>query len=271
MNEGRAPGKAVYIDARSVRVVLDGDAWRIRGLDKADQLVPLRRVDRAVVRNVDEGLMRALLALVEREGTVHFQDGRGTTFAVLQDTRPTSPRWVREWVSMIEEQSGCAPFHWWADVQQRHVWSRVFRRGRPGDYAANRALIVGYIQHYRPDVLVSHEVSELEQLLRAWLQADLNRQGLRPVVEVLRHKECDLVGVLHRCMMLTLLWKYACWRRQKTVAAALPCRDITAFFELQAVAGLRDQLERHISVLHEECRARGKRGHGEGGRLHARK
>lgn len=246
--------KALYLDAEAVRVRLDHDALRIGRPRQADQLIPLRRVGRAVVENPGGELLKACLALVRQGGTVHFQGSDGITCAVLQQPLHDGPAWVHDLAELIEHESGCARFHWWQDVQHRHAWSLVFRRSFRGDFQANKARLMRYVEFFRPGVPAWREARWLEQQLTAWLQAEINANGVQPVVRVLAGRGCDLLAALQRCLSVPFLWRYVCWRRLQD-GNGIARQNLAQFFELQAAAPLRDQLERHMRALVYEYHA----------------
>lgn len=249
-----APGrrKTLYLDARTAAVRPDGPALRISQPQQADRHIPLRRIDRAVIRGIDEPLFAACLAIVAQDGVVHVQDDAGRLVALLQPVRWQAPVWARELALQIEQASGLGHYHWWRDAQQRHAWSLVFRRGFRGGFDANRTRLLRYATRDAQGHLVRREARFLDHQLRAWLQGALQRAGLQPVTAALMDKGGDLTEALHRCLSVTLLWRYVRWRRQRHTPPG--AADLIQLFELQAAAQLRDQFERHIAALGAEFR-----------------
>lgn len=242
--------KTLYLDARTAAVRPDGPALRISQPQQADRHIPLRRIDRAVVSGIDEPLFAACLAIVAQDGVVHVQDDAGRIVALLQPVRCQVPAWARELALLIEQASGLGHYHWWQDAQQRHAWSLVFRRGFRGGFDVNRTRLLRYATRNTQGHVVRREAQFLDHQLKAWLQGALQRGGLQPVTAALMNKGGDLTDVLHRCLSITLLWRYVRWRRQRD---AQPCAaELIQLFELQAAAQLRDQFERHIAALGAE-------------------
>lgn len=244
--------KTLYLDARTAAVRPDGPALRISRPQQADQHIPLGRIDRAVVSGVGEPLFAACLAIVAQDGVVHLQDDAGRIVALLQPARSQAPAWARELALLIEQDSGLGHYHWWQDAQQRHAWSLVFRRGFRGGFDANRTRLLRYATRDAQGHAVRREAQFLDHQLKAWLQSALQRAGLQPVLAALMDKGGDLTDTLHRCLSVTLLWRYVRWRRQR--AASPAAADLIELFELQAAAQLRDQFERHIAALGTEFR-----------------
>lgn len=245
--------KPLYVDVSRTAIRLDGPALRLSQAGRADRLVPVSRVSRAVVQGAEQGMLEALLELVHRGGAVHFQDGQGRVTAVLQPSRPSEADSARELAGIIEHHPGLGPFHWWRDAQRRHAWSLVFRRGCPGDPRGNRARLMRYLLSMCPGIPAEHEYGELHEQLHAWLQAELIRQGLQPVVGALAAQGADLTRELRDCLSLPLLWRYVRWRREQSETRERA--ELLRFFELQAATRLAGQLQRHIVALAAEYHA----------------
>lgn len=242
--------QSLYLDAGVAGVRLDGASLRVEAERRATRRIPLSRVTRAVIRNAGDGVLEAALAIVGAGGTVHFQDGAGRMIAVMQPSDPAATAWTRELADVIRHHGNTAPYQWWRDVQQRHAWSMVCRRGFHGDFNANCRRIARLTRHYRPDIDLEPEHRCLREHLRAWLQADLHHRGLLPVVQALTARGCDLHGTLERCLTATLLWLYVPWR--KSAPHKVNERQIIQFVELQIAGRLSAQLDRHIAALAHE-------------------
>lgn len=245
--------KPLYLDAAAASVRLDGRALRLSRPERADQLVPLSRVSRAVVRGVPGDMLGALLEIVRRGGSVHFQSASGDITAVLQAARPAQTDATRELTALIQHHPGIGPFRWWRDAQRRHAWSLVFRRGYPGDPEGNRRRLIRYLLRMCPGVPGDQEYAELAEQLHAWLQAELLRQGLQPVVGALAARGEDMTAVLRDCLSLPLAWQYVRWRREQPQAKDRA--ELLTFFELQACTRLAEQLSRHVLALAGEYHA----------------
>lgn len=239
--------KAIYLDVSTAGVRPDGDAIRIQVQGQADQFVPLGRIDRAIVRGNDNAILDACLAIVARGGTVHFQGGDGRMAAVLQHAEPADNQSARELAGIIDQHDGLGPFHWWRDAQRRHAWSQVFRRTIQGDYQSGYKRLTSYLGLMAPGVPIHQECEQLEGLLQAWIQAELNRQGYHVIVRSLAGRGGDLIDVLRQCLSLPNCWAYVRWRR--TQPNAISRCEIIRFFELRSVSALPEQLNRHMRAL----------------------
>lgn len=247
--------RTLYVNARrEVRLELEADSIRISRPQRADTRIPLRQVRRAVISAGDEGLLAVCLEIVRRGGTVHFQTAGGVMEAVLHQARPAASAEVRELTDVINHSSGAGPFRWWREAQLLHAWSLAFRRRFRGDFTANRKRLLRYVHHFRPDVAAERESAFLRELLHAWLQAEIDRRGLQPVVEALSSKGCGLAETLERCLEVRLLWRYVRWRRQQPRDLGQPA--LIRFFELTAVVTLPEQLQRHLDALAWEYHTR---------------
>lgn len=261
--------KTLYLDAASAAVSVDDNVLRVERPGSAPELLPLRRVGRAVVKGVDDGLLHACLEIVRRGGTVHFQTGRGDVAACLSSTRPEETNSAIELAQIIDAHDGLGPFEWWQEVQHRHAWSLVFRRGFPGDFKANRKRLLNYLSRSISGSVAKSESDWLDQQLYAWIQSELLRQGLQEVVRTLGGKGGDLTKVLWQCLSVTTTWAYVRWRRQQSGPPT--DRELTRFFELRAAVALPEQFRRHLQALAGEYhtswsrlqrRARGSVDHG---------
>lgn len=250
------PGsRTLYVNARrEVRLELEADSIRVSQPKRADTRIPLRRVRRAVITASDEGLLAVCLEIVRRGGTVHFQSGSGAMEAVLHQARPAANAMVRELADAITHSSGAGPFRWWREAQLLHAWSLAFRRRFRGDFTANRKRLLRYVRYFRPEVPAERESAFLREQLHAWLQAEIDRRGLQPVVETLSSKGCGLVEVLERCLEVRLLWRYVRWRRLQPRDLEHPA--LIRFFELTAAVTLPEQLQRHLDALSWEYMTR---------------
>lgn len=244
---------SLYLDAAAVKVRLDDAALLVCRSGKADQRIPVSRVQRAVIRNVSEPLLEVCLALAASGGSVHFEDGQGRIWAVLQPSRPLEGKGVRDLAAIIAHSSGAGPFNEWRGVQLRHAVSLAFHRDLRGDIVAARRRLLRYLQHYRPEIEAEAEFGILSEQLRAWLQAQLYQRGLQPVVRELALKGCELATVLEQCLGVTLLWAYVRWRKEQ--GREVGRRRLLELLELQAAAPLSDQLQRHLAALAAEYQA----------------
>lgn len=239
--------KAIYLDVSSAGMRLDGEAIRIQVPGQAEQFVPLRRVARAVIRGSDHAILDACLAIVARGGTVHFERGDGRMAAVLQHPDPADNRSAQELAGIIDQHDGLGPFYWWRDVQRRHAWSQVFRRTLKGDYQSGYKRLTLYLGFMAPGVPIHQECEQLEGMLQAWLQAELNRQGYHPIVRSLAGHGGDLIAVLRECLSLPNCWAYIRWRREQP--EVISRQELIRFFELRTVSALPEQLNRHMRAL----------------------
>lgn len=238
--------KTLYVDTRQAGLLPEGEALRVTRPGKADSLVPLRRVDRAIIRHEGADLLQACLAIINNGGSVHFEDASGNICAQLKQPWADGTRWARDMAGAIERTSGRSPYRSWLDVQHRHAWSLVFRRNYQGNFHDNRRKLLKYLLYFRPEIKASSELEWLEQQLWAWLQARLQHDGLQPIVQALQAKGLDLIHDLAPCLLINLLWSYVCWRRHQAMAMV---GERTNFFELQAHTRLYNQLQRHIHAL----------------------
>lgn len=246
-------GSTLYLDADAIEARLDGAGLLVQPPGRAAQRIPLRRIQRAVIRNVAEPLLEACLALAAAGCSVHFESGQGRIEAVLLPARPAAGKEAQDLAAVIAQSSGVGPFNEWRAVQLRHAISLAFQQNFRGDIAAARRRLLNYLLHYRPAVAAEAEFQVVAEQLRAWLQAELYRRGFHPVIQELSLKGCDLIAVLEQCLGMTLLWAYVRWRRQQ--AGEVERRRLVELLELQAAAPLLDQLQRHLAALALEYRA----------------
>ncbi|WP_435101146.1 hypothetical protein [Arhodomonas sp. AD133] len=246
----RQQAKTLYVDVRSSDMALDGNALRITTDQRAPVSVPVTRVGRAVIHGIPGGLLEACLEIVGHGGTVHFETGSGKLAAVLRNVDPAGSDSATDLAQVIEAHGGLGPFHWWRDAQLRHAWSLVFRRGLRGDFVSARHKFALYLNYFAPEVAVHHELGRLDSKLHAWLQAEINDQGLHPIVRALAARGGDIVTVLRECLGLTSSWAYVRWRRQQL--QPLTDGEQTRFFELHAANALPEQLQRHLRALASE-------------------
>uniref|UniRef100_UPI0025C6D429 hypothetical protein n=1 Tax=Aquisalimonas sp. TaxID=1872621 RepID=UPI0025C6D429 len=180
--------KTLYLDTAVADVAVDGRALRVDVPGKASEFVPVRRVGRAVVRGSESGLLDACLEIVARGGTVHFESAGGRMLAVLQNATPAKTREAMELAAAIDASDGSAAYAWWRDSQRRHAWSLVFRRGFLGEFEGARRRFMKYLVRLAPGVPVEREWAYLEGRLLAWIQAEVNRQGLEPAILIMALK-----------------------------------------------------------------------------------
>ncbi len=245
-----AEAKTLYVNAERADIQVDGEGLRVLQPEQAVYRIPLHRVGRAVIRGGDSGLLAACLAIVARGGCVHFEGSDGTMNAVLQHPQPSSTRATRELAGAIQAHGGLGPFHWWCDAQQRHAWSLVFRRGPTGDFEQAHQRLQRYLANRAIGLPIDWEMAQLNGQLHAWLQAELDRQGFRPVLQAVASQGGDLTRILQECLALPLHWAYVRWRHQQP--SQLEDRALIGFFELQSVAPLPNQLHRHLAALAHE-------------------
>lgn len=247
-----ATKKTLYINTDNVELQPDGEALRVQWPSHTRSLVPLRRIDRAVVQHRAADLLQACLAIVRNGGTVHFQDNTGNLCGTLQHPWQEGSQWARELAQLIEHTANRMPYRRWRDNQQRHAWSLVFRRNYCGDFESNRSRLVRYLLFFQPGIDTAAELDGLEQQLWAWLQARLDRDGLQPIVRALNDQGDSLAQTLAPCLLIPLIWAYAKWRRCNANAVI---QNRVQFFELQARTRLHNQFQRHIGALGTEYRA----------------
>lgn len=249
-----ATHKTVYLNTQNATLRPDGEALRVLRPSKSDSLIPLRRIERAIVEHTQPDLLAGCLAIVGNGGTVHFTDAAGNLCGILQQPWADGTRWARSMARIIEHTHGNTPYRSWLKDQRRHAWSLVFRCGYRGDFEANRKRLVRYLLFFRPQMDATGELEWLEQQLWAWLQARLNRDGLQPIVRALEAKGEHLAGDLAPCLFIPLLWMFVRWRRHQATAVV---SQRTQFFELQGRTRLSNQLQRHIHAM--DTAYRGKR------------
>jgi hypothetical protein len=242
-------GKTVYLNTDNASLRPQGEALRVLRPGKSESLIPLQRIDRAVVEHSASDLLQAFLAIVQRGGTVHFQDAAGNLCGILQYPWSDGTHWAREIAHAIEHTTSRASYRRWLDTQRRHAWSLVFRRNFSGDFEANRKRLIRYLLFFRPEIDISGELEWLEKQLWAWLQARLDQDGLRPIVRAFKARREHLAQDLAPCLFMPLLWAFVRWRRHQSSAIV---SERTHFFELQARIHLHNQFQRHIQALEVE-------------------
>lgn len=238
--------KTVYFDSRKARMKPDGDTLRVSRSRQSDFLIPLSRVERAVITHENADLLQACLAIVQRGGTVHFQDGAGNLCGILKQPRAEGSPWARDLAATIEHSSNHLAYQHWLDTQRRHGWSLVFRNNYRGDFEANRRSLVKYLLYFCPSLDIDDELGWLNQQLRGWLQAQLEYDGLQPVMRLLAARDIQLDHDLMPCLFIPLLWQYITWRRHRQNSLV---HERVEFFELQARTRLLNQLQRHLQAL----------------------
>lgn len=247
--------RTLWVDTDRFALYREGASLMLQAYGRAATRVPLARVGRAVIRgsNHSAALLDACLALAASGAVVHFPAAgdRPTLRLQPEPTSATGP--VAELAALID-RGGLGPFHWWADVQRRHAWSTIFRRGFRGDFDAARKRLQDYLRHigtghcFFPD-----EIDALEANLRQWLAAELHRRGWEPVAHALSSRGARLETVLHQCLYIPLLWRFTGWRRQQL--PDLHERERVHFFELESAGRLAGQLHRHLRALADEYHA----------------
>jgi len=84
----------------------------------------------------------------------------------------------------------------------------------------------------------------------AWLQAEFDRTGLRPVLGAAAEYRVDITATMRDCLTLTTSWAYIKWRREQR--GIMTDLDITRFFEVYALAHIPLQYTRHMTALARE-------------------
>ncbi|HEX7380898.1 MAG TPA: hypothetical protein VF265_01960 [Nevskiaceae bacterium] len=247
-NPERGQARTLYLDTTRVDVRMEGGAIRLQRSGRARMLIPPRRISRAMVVDHDDGLVQACLAVVAGGGTVHFQHADGTLRAVLQAPWNDGDAETRRFAGFITHSLGLGVFHRWRDNQRQHAWSLVFRHGYCGDFNANRHRLIRYLLFFRPEIDATTQVGWLEQQLWAWLQAQMDRDHLRPVILALHDKGEDLGAALRPCLLIPLIWAWVRWQRE----ASGFITDRLHFFELQAATRMHAQYFRHVNALRWE-------------------
>jgi len=248
--------RTLWVNTDRYTLSREGRSLVVQAPERSATRIPLARVGRAVIRGQghSDGVLDACRALATAGAVVHFAQSGNDPALRLQTERAPANGPAAELAAMIHDRRGLAAFHWWADCQRRHAWSLVFRSGFRGDFAAARTRLRQYLARTGPDNYFPDELDTLEADLQQWLSAEIHRTGWEPVADALGARGVRLENVLHECLCLPLLWRFACWRRQQ--ATAVPERERLRFFELDSVGRLAEQLHRHLRALACEYHAR---------------
>lgn len=212
--------------------------------------IALRRVGNIVFRQPAAPSVEAMLALVARGGTVHFQDGTGEIIAALADTAATPDRHVLELIHLMEGSDPTERYAEWLDLQLRHRISAIQGSGPRGGARRFELRLQRYAARGHDDEYFDAVWKELRGLCFAWIDAELGRQRMHGIVTVLRRYRLELVHDLDRIMAIPLLWQLAPWLRRHPRHSI---RERTLFFEKQCHS-LRFCLDLALSALHYHLR-----------------
>lgn len=123
----------LYVDGGAgYTLALDQSTLRIARAEEIARLVPIRRVDRVILRQPRSHTLRALLELVRHGVAVHFQDGDGRITAALVSTEAAVSPWAQEWALALRRHVNRPAYHDWLDMQLRHAASVILRRNPCG-------------------------------------------------------------------------------------------------------------------------------------------
>lgn len=239
-------GQLFCLDASAgYDIALDQSCVRISRLGSSDQLVPLRRIDRVIIRNPRDRALITLLELVRRGIEINFQDGRGNLTAALTPPAPRTDPTYLDWASIIDRRCDVAPYLEWRVTQLRHAASRIIGHAPLGTMESFELKLVREAQGSLFDEEFERATREVEALLWAWLDGELFRRGLRVVVDALRLHHQDWPRDLRRCLWIPLLHELGPFLHGR---ARIQTRDYVAYFESQREV-LTLRLNLHIAAL----------------------
>lgn len=236
----------LYLDgAAGYTIALDQSALRVDRNGEASRLIPVRRVDRVILRQPRSATLKAILELVRHGASVHLQDGDGRITAAVVSADTTTSPWAQEWALLLHRHVDAEAYADWLDLQLRHGASLIFRRNPSGPITRVEVLLRAYAQRHQRPAAFRVLVDEIDSLLHAWLDAELRRQTLWPVVEALHTKGLDWPADLRRCLWLGLMWRLAPWLRESNTRGTSTRIE---FFEQTGPERARVLL-RHIAAL----------------------
>jgi hypothetical protein len=210
------------------------------------QVIPTRRIGRVIYRNPHNPSLSALLELVERGVTVHFQNGHGDLRATLIPTELAPSPETRHLISTIEGRSNINRYREWRSLQLRHHASLILRQAPAGAIEQFEYLLKRYAARHTAPQVFAQLWLEAQGLLHAHVDGYLTRHRLRRLADTLRWQQHDLTRDLDRVLTIPLLWQLSPWLRQHPQPSP---RQLMTFIEQQ-----RDDfdgaLHKAMSALH---------------------
>lgn len=263
--------RALYIDGHSAtRVLRDGPALRIRMPQRADFLIPLRRVCRVVVMGVVPWSSQALCGCIDALIPVSFltRDGRwqGSLLAPDAVTR------THGIVSALDTY--CSAFGWAADDHRSWVaemvdyaqWRYVRGSCRPV-YGVKGAFSMSITDHEGKHYARSRHLRQFDRRLLGFLKAHLlylfrREASPLPWLPILQTLGLNLVNdyasilfwTLQRSKRRFLKRAYVRARRHGCAKADIPVKAASEFYESQSVSveiRFRRLLRHHHAQLRE--------------------
>lgn len=209
------------------------------------QLIPVRRISRVIYRNPSNSGLAALLELVERGATVHFQNGHGDLKATLIPTEQAPDPEIRRFIHTIEGHSNLSRYREWRNLQLKHHASLILRSAPAGPIEAFEYLLNRYARRGTDPSQFANLWGEAQGLIHAHVDGYLSRHRLRGVAHALIWQQLDLTRDLDRILAIPLLWQLSPWFRN--TASPTP-QKLMAFIEHQRPA-LDGVLHKAISAL----------------------
>lgn len=202
--------KLLYVDGSAgYRLSLRSDSLEVQRRGSAARLIPVRRVERVILREPESELFQALLRLVREGAAVHFQSGEGELVAALTPMQPPASLWAQELAWQIQRNGSRQAYPSWRDTQLRHAMSLILRRAPNGPITLHERRVALYVTGRLSPADAETCLEELRSLLEAWVHARLQLDGASVVVEALHAHRANLPADLVRCLFLPLLWRLA--------------------------------------------------------------
>lgn len=240
------PRQLLYIDGNAgYGLGLDDSSIRVHRGARLARLVPIRTVERVILREPQSDTLQALLELIRHGVGVHVQDGNGRIVAALVRTEAQAEPWAQSLAWDICRAGRLEGYDTWRDVQLRHAASRIVRHNPRGPISAFEAALRRYAGRPMTPKQFAHLSGELRAQLFAWMDDLLRRRGWTCLCDALTERGHCLREDLERCLMIPALWALTPLAREQN---DIKIRELLALFE-RIRPKLEDALDRHVRML----------------------
>lgn len=252
--------KTLYLDGHApLRVLLDGPALRVRRMDKADVLYPLRRLSRVVVSRQVLWDSETLLHCLAADVPVTFLDRKGRVAGICLGPGRRQPRLTEAWREFAGRPDWHAGYSNWFDAMEREAIREA--AGRLGlrlpDLRAGQArrALVGVLQSRRPGVEFRPVIARLRGLAAAFTTEVASAGAFRPVRIGDGREQADLgldgARLLEWDLWVMLIQHVAARQSAEPVPAG---EDLVRLFEARTPR-LRKLLDGYLDCLRRRAMA----------------
>lgn len=239
-------GQLLCLDAANgYSLALDQSGLCIDHPERARQRIPLRRIDRIVLRNVHQPTLSHLIEIARRGIDIHFQNGHGQLLATLGSASAPANPIYQQWALVISHRSHISPYASWLDHQLRHAASQVLKHGPRGPIEHFEQWLHTQFKRSHPHSYERID-NEIYAHLWAWLDSTLRREGMTAISESLQAHGVDWQDDLRRCLWIPLRWGLCQSLSSHRVISNRICVE---HFEAQRPT-LEARLRLHLSALH---------------------